>query len=102
MSEIYTTAEWIPKAGEEDAFVDAWRAFAGWARTMPGSGTLRLSRDLGDATRYVSFGRWDSAEAAHAWKSSSEFRERMARVQQHVAKFTPAELEILEVVTGPA
>jgi len=102
MPELYTTAEWIPKAGQKQAFVEAWRAFAGWARTMPGAGTLRLSRDLGDATRYVSFGRWESAEAAHAWKASPEFRERMAGVQQYVAKFVPAELEIVEEVSVPA
>jgi heme-degrading monooxygenase HmoA len=98
MAEMYTTAEWIPNVGEEEAFVDAWTAFAGWAGSMPGAGTLRLARDLGDATRYVSFGWWDSAESAHAWKSSPEFRERMGRVQQHVAKFSPAELEIVETV----
>jgi heme-degrading monooxygenase HmoA len=50
----------------------------------------------------VSFGQWESAEAADAWKASPEFRERMARVQQYVAKFTPAELVIVEAVTKPA
>jgi heme-degrading monooxygenase HmoA len=56
---------------------------------------LRLARDLADPERFVSFGRWDSAENAHAWKSSPEFRERMGRVQAHVAEFTPDELEII-------
>jgi heme-degrading monooxygenase HmoA len=102
MPEIFTTAEWIPKDGEEEAFVAAWRKFAGWARTMPGAGTLRLSRDLGDPTRYVSFGRWESAEAAHAWKHNAEFPERMAAVQQYVAKFSPAELGIVAEVSSPA
>jgi len=34
-------------------------------------------------------------DAAHAWKSSPEFRERMGRLQQHVSQFVPAELEII-------
>jgi heme-degrading monooxygenase HmoA len=59
---------------------------------------LRLARDLSDPNRYVSFGRWESADAAHAWKGSEEFPVRMARVQQHVAQFAPSELEIVAVV----
>jgi heme-degrading monooxygenase HmoA len=95
MGEIYTTGIWRPKAGEEDQFVAAWSEFAQWAGEFRGAGTLRLARDLADPERYVSFGRWDSAEAAHAWKTSAEFRERMGRVQAHVAEFTPDELEIV-------
>ena len=98
MGEIYTTGNWKPKAGEEDAFVAAWSEFAGWASQMPGAGKLRLARDEQDPTSYVSFGRWESLEAAHAWKGSPEFRERMGRVQQHVEQFTPAELAIVATV----
>ena len=100
MGEIYTTGAWAPKPGEEQAFIDAWKEFAGWANQMPGAGTLRLARDSEDPTRFVSFGRWESADAAHAWKASPEFRERMGRVQQHVAQFKPAELEIVATVRG--
>ena len=28
MSECYTTGYWTPKAGEQEAFVEAWREFA--------------------------------------------------------------------------
>ena len=99
MSEIYTTGTWKPKPGEEDAFVEAWTAFAGWAGEQPGAGTLRLARDAADPGQFVSFGRWDSFDAAHAWKASPEFRERMSRVQQHVDQFTPAELEIVASIS---
>jgi heme-degrading monooxygenase HmoA len=98
MAEIYTTGSWTPKPGEEQAFVDAWREFAGWANRMPGAGTLRLARDSADATKFVSFGRWDNFETAHAWKASPEFRERMGRVQRHVAEFRPAELEVVATI----
>ncbi|MFL5912434.1 MAG: putative quinol monooxygenase [Gaiellaceae bacterium] len=100
MAEIYTTGNWTPKPGEEQAFVEAWTKFADWAHSMPGAGTLRLARDSEDATKFVSFGRWESADAAHTWKASPEFPERMGRVQQHVAEFRPAELEIVAEVRG--
>ena len=98
MAAMYTTAEWIAKDGHEQPFVEAWNLFATWAQSQPGAGTLRLTRDLESATRFVSFGSWDSVEAAHQWKSDPEFRSRMAEVQAHVAKFSPSELEVLRTV----
>lgn len=102
MGEIYTTGTWTPKPGEEKAFVEAWREFAGWAGEHAGAGTLRLSRDLGDPTRFVSFGRWSSADAAHAWKADPEFGKRIGAVQQHVAAFAPSELEVVAEVSRSA
>jgi heme-degrading monooxygenase HmoA len=98
MSEVYTTGSWKPNAGEEAAFVEAWQEFASWASQMPGAGALRLARDVGDQTRFVSFGRWESPEAVHVWKGSAEFKERMSRVQRHVEQFAPAELEVVATV----
>jgi heme-degrading monooxygenase HmoA len=62
---------------------------------MPGAGTLRLVRDTGDPGLYVSFGAWDSIEAVRHWKTTSEFRERIARVLAHVAEFHPTELTLV-------
>lgn len=98
MSGVYTTAEWIAKTGHEEAFVDAWNAFASWAHSMPGAGTLRLAQDLDGSSRFVSFGSWEDIESAHRWKSDPEFRSRMSQVQQHVAEFRPAELQVVRVV----
>ena len=98
MPAVYTTAEWIAKPGQQDAFVEAWNAFASWAQDRPGAGTLRLARDLGGDTRFVSFGSWDDIESVHRWKADPEFRERMSKVQEHVAEFRPAELQVVRVV----
>ena len=95
MNPVCTTGVWKPKVGEEQEFVAAWTAFASWAGTMPGAGTLRLARDDGDARRYVSFGVWESGDAVRAWKGSPEFRERIARVLRHVEGFEPAELTVV-------
>ena len=74
MAETYTNGVWIVKPGEEDAFVSAWREFASWGHTRPGCGTLRLVRDTSEASRYMSFGAWESFEAQRAWKDDPEFR----------------------------
>lgn len=100
MTEVYTTGSWKPNAGQEDAFVEAWRDFARWASDMPGAGTVRLARDLRDPERFVSFAAWESIEAVRAWKSSPEFKERMGRVQVHVDKFAPTELEVVVALEG--
>jgi len=102
MTELITTGAWRPKEGAEDAFVAAWVEFASWASGMAGAGLLRLGRDARDPTRFVSFGTWVSAEAAHDWKASPEFRERMARVQEHVEQFEPAELDLVATVDAGA
>ncbi|TAM88867.1 MAG: antibiotic biosynthesis monooxygenase [Jatrophihabitans sp.] len=102
MSELITAGIWLVKEGEEEAFVRAWTGFATWAATMPGATTLRLGRDRGNPSRFVSFAPWDDGAAAHAWKAQPEFRERMARVQQHVAGFEPIELDALAAPSAAA
>jgi heme-degrading monooxygenase HmoA len=95
MSEIGTTGTWRVTPSKEEAFVDAWSEFAAWASSMPGAGTLRLSRDHGDQGRFVSFGIWESDEAVRAWKAAPEFKERIAHVLQHVEDFEATELAVL-------
>jgi heme-degrading monooxygenase HmoA len=100
MAETYTAGMWKAKAGEEGKFVDAWREFAAWASAMPGAGTLRLTRDTKDPSRFFSFAPWESIEAIHAWKSSDEFRERIGRVKAHTDEFTAWEFELATMVPG--
>jgi heme-degrading monooxygenase HmoA len=95
MTELYTQGVWKPAAGKEEVFVEAWTSFAGWASGMPGARTLRLARDVRNMERFVSFGTWDSPDAVRAWKSHPEFRERIARVLQHVDEFEPTELAVV-------
>ena len=95
MSTVYTSGTWQPSPGSEDAFVAAWQQFATWASSRPGAGKLRLVRDLHQPERFMSFGDWESIEQVREWKSSPEFRERMARVLQHVDEFQPAELTLI-------
>jgi heme-degrading monooxygenase HmoA len=94
-SPVYTTGSWRPHPGHEQAFLAEWREFADWSARMPGAGAAVLARDVRDPERFVSFVAWDSLEAVRAWKTSPGFRPRMARVQEHIDKFAPTELEVV-------
>ena len=98
MTETYTSGTWIVKSGEEDYFVEAWKAFVGWASDMPGSGEFRLVRDHDQPAQFVSFAPWESFEAQDAWKKLPEFPERIGRVRAHCSDFTPSVLELVTSV----
>ncbi|MGH3066426.1 MAG: antibiotic biosynthesis monooxygenase family protein [Gaiellaceae bacterium] len=102
MADVYTTGSWKPFPGEEEAFVAAWTEFADWAGSRPGAGVARLARDLREPERFVSFMDWESIEAVRDWKGSPEFKERMSRVQKHIDKFAPTELELVAKRGGAA
>jgi heme-degrading monooxygenase HmoA len=91
---VYTTGFWEPFPGQEDAFVAAWKEFAGWTAGLDGAGSGILARDVRTERRFVSFFEWDDMDAVRGWKGHSEFKERMSRVQQFIDKFAPTELEV--------
>ena len=95
MTPVYTSGNWRPRPGREEAFVEAWEQFAAWATRMPGAGRLQLTRDLHEEGRYVSFGEWSSEGAVRGWKGSPEFKERMAQLLQYVGEFQSNELGLV-------
>lgn len=98
MAETFTSGTWIVKPGEDDAFVEEWRSFVGWASEMPGSGPFRLVRNVDQPNMYMSFAPWETAEAQDAWKALPEFRERIGRVRSHCDDFTPSVFELVTQV----
>jgi heme-degrading monooxygenase HmoA len=98
MTETYTSGLWIVKSGEEDAFVEAWREFVGWASELPGSGTFKLVRDRDQPNRFMSFAPWESFDVQHDWKQLPDFPERIGRVRQHCEDFQPSTFELVNQV----
>lgn len=98
MPGVYTTASWKPFPEHEEAFLEAWKEFAAWARTHPGASFATLARDLRDPERFMSFMAWTDIESVRAWKEGTEFKPRMSLVQEHIDKFAPTELEVVAVV----
>jgi heme-degrading monooxygenase HmoA len=99
MPETYTSGLWTVRPGEEDAFVETWKEFVGWASGFPGSQTFRLVRDHDRPNLYQSFAPWDSFEAQHVWKQDPEFPERIGRVRKHCEDFRPSTFELVTEVS---
>jgi heme-degrading monooxygenase HmoA len=74
MAEIYTVGMWKAKAGEEREFIEAWREFAAWGSTMPGVGTLRLTRDANDPSRFLSFAPWKASRRSTPGRARTSSR----------------------------
>lgn len=94
MGSLYTSGEWIVKAGREDEFVAAWRDLAEWSMSnVAGGGWAKLLRDRDDPRHFVSFGPWDSLEAIEEWRASPGFQERVGRIREMLEGFEPRTLE---------
>ena len=98
--ETYSSGMWTVRAGEEEAFVEDWRAFAEWSSKQPGAGTLRLTRDVKNRSRFLSFTPWESIERLHAWQNMPEFAERFERVTRHTTEFIASEYDVVVAVEG--
>jgi heme-degrading monooxygenase HmoA len=94
MTETYSSGVWTVKSGEEDAFVEDWKAFVTWAAEMPGSGTFRLVRDVDQPNRFLSVGSWDGMDSQNAWVGHPEFAERLGRVRAHCDDFKSTSYEL--------
>jgi heme-degrading monooxygenase HmoA len=95
MYEIFTYGRFEVEPENEDAFVAAWSEFATWISRRPGNLSVRLMRDVRNAGRLVSVGKWDDAEAVRAFKSAPEFKERLGGVVKLAKDFEPTELVTL-------
>lgn len=72
------SGDWHVRAGAEEEFVLAWKAFLDWTRaSAPGFLGARLIRDLDDPRHHVSFAEWESHAARQAWRARPGFAERM-------------------------
>jgi len=87
MYEIFTYGRWQVEPANEDAFIAAWAEFASWVSEQPGVSTVRVTRDIRNPGRFISFGQWDDAEAVRAFKSSAEFQQRIGRVVKEGVPF---------------
>ena len=70
----WTSGSWTVTPGNEEAFVARWEEFLQWTRSgAVGFVTAYLLSDRADPQHYVSFARWESFEAAQAWRTLPDF-----------------------------
>jgi quinol monooxygenase YgiN len=95
MPMIYTSGTWVTKAGNEEAFIDAWQELADWTtEQVEGNPKAMLLRDLEDRSRFISFGPWDDVERVAAWRALPGFQERVAKIRPLLEEFEARTLEI--------
>lgn len=92
---VYTLGTWHVKDGHEEDFVRAWDELAQWTVENGHDSHGTLVRDREHPQRYVSFGPWPSAELAARWRESDGFRERFARIEEHIERFEPQLLDVV-------
>jgi len=85
MRRVYAGNEWVLKSGSEEAFIDVWREFASWGRSVVGgAGKTQLLRDPADPRRFLSVGDWESADALADVRARPEYGEFDRRLREHL------------------
>jgi heme-degrading monooxygenase HmoA len=70
----YASGMWFVKPGNEDAFVERWRAWLTVSSAgIEGFGGAYLLRSDDHPNRFVSYSEWSDAGARDRWKQSSGF-----------------------------
>jgi heme-degrading monooxygenase HmoA len=101
MPPYFTSGNWLVKEGSEEAFVEAWTAFTGWSRdNAAGAKHFVLIRSEEEPRAFVSFGEWDGAESAHAWRNLPEFAELLGRCRALCDEFEPKDYTQAAAVGG--
>ena len=79
--QTYTSAAWKVKPGNEQEFIDTWKAFAKWtADNAKGTKNARLLQDNQDTTKFVSFAPWNDEETIGKWREMDEFKTWMSKL----------------------
>ncbi len=100
--QLFTLGQWKVKPGQEEAFIEAWAAFARWtAEHYKGAGTGSLLQDSQRAGEFVSFGAWESPEQVSAWRASPEFKAFGETARRLCDEFQPRSLRLVASSASP-
>jgi heme-degrading monooxygenase HmoA len=78
MQTPYSSGNWIVTSGHEKEFVERWTEFLEWTRSSYAElQTAQLIQDHADPRHFISFARWDSADALNQWRSRPEFATKL-------------------------
>jgi quinol monooxygenase YgiN len=81
--EVYTSGDWVVKAGKEDEFVKRWQEFAQWTdKNIEGSGDFYLIQDQQNPKHFLSFGSWTSPEVVSKWRQLPEFQAFLGKCKE--------------------
>lgn len=96
---VYTLGEWRVRAGQEAAFIAAWKelgeVFTGLPHP-PGPGTL--IRSMSEPALFYSFGPWDRMEHVEEMRRSDRAREALQRLVALCTEATPGTFRLVAEV----
>ena len=96
LNQPYTLGNWTVKAGNEEAFIAEWKAFAEWSsKNQPGAGYGYLLQDPEHPQQFVSFGPWENLDAIRAWRERPEFKAFVGKVKMLCDNFQPHTLKLV-------
>ena len=94
--QLYTSAIWRVEPGQEDAFIQAWQAFADWtSQTQAGAGAGILLQEAQDPRSFLSFGPWADAESITRWRSQPQFQEFIAKARELCEEIAPRTMALV-------
>ncbi|MDP8977497.1 MAG: antibiotic biosynthesis monooxygenase [Actinomycetota bacterium] len=92
---VYTLGIWTIQEGREAEFVGAWENMARMTKQHFPAAAGTLLRDQERATRFISFGPWESLEQVEEWRESAAFRNGVARIREVLDGFEPSTLDLV-------
>lgn len=93
--DLYTVGIWRIKAGREDDFAKAWEELLNWtAKNQPGSKGAYMLQDPADPQRFITFGLWESEEAAAAWRTTPRLQKYGATIGDMVEEGSTQSMQL--------
>ena len=95
MEHAYTHTTWTVTPENEAEFVQRWQDWAQWSHHAGLQAHATLLRDVDNPVSHVSFGRWESVNAARDWRLLTGYEERVKALGSVVERFEPRTLIVV-------
>jgi heme-degrading monooxygenase HmoA len=99
----YASGRWQVKDGKVDEFVERWKEWLTWtSESVPGFRTAMLLRSEDDPQRFTSLSAWDDDGSVKAWKTSDDFKTKLAAVTALVDEFVGGDFDLTVGIKAPS
>ena len=97
--QFYTHALWRVKPGQQEVFVEAWKALGQIFAKLPGSGKGTLIQSISDDTLFYSFGPWSSLESIEGMRRDADARKGIQRLEELCDEAAPGTYRVVGQVS---
>ncbi len=95
---VYTLGVWRVKAGNEDAFIAAWKDLGAIFLRLPQpppSGKAALIRSLSEPSLFYSFGPWNSLADIQAMREDKTAQDGIGRLRELCIEAMPGSFQVV-------